>query len=314
MTTAARTSSLTKSYRTGQVACDNISITIEPETITGLLGRNGAGKTTLMQLMTGQVLPTSGRVTVFDQPVFENPSALAQTCFIQESQTYPESMTATSLLSVAAQVYPEWDDDLARELLSDFQVPLKVGVEKKLSRGQRSALGIVIGLASRAPLTLFDEPYLGLDAVARQLFYDHLLADFASHPRAMVVSTHLIDETADLLEKIILIDRGRILLSGETESLRNACIEVSGPTVEVDARISGLTVLSRRSMGGLSQVRVIPEPDTHLGDLDVSPVSLQDYVIALSTAGATSTPATNPPTHHPNTTQPATADSQEISR
>jgi ABC-2 type transport system ATP-binding protein len=58
-----------------------------------------------------------------------------------------------------------------------------------------SAVGIAIGLASRAPVTLFDEPYLGLDAVARQLFYDRLLADYAEYPRTVVISTHLIEES-----------------------------------------------------------------------------------------------------------------------
>ena len=68
----------------------------------------------------------------------------------------------------------------------------------------RSALGIVLGLAARAEVTLFDEPYAGLDAVARQMFYDHLLADFTEHPRTVLISTHLIDEAADLLERVLV--------------------------------------------------------------------------------------------------------------
>ena len=77
---------------------------------------------------------------------------------------------------------------------------------KKLSRGQLSAVGVIIGLASRAELTFFDEPYLGLDAVARQTFYDRLLEDYAEHPRTVVLSTHLIDEVANLLEHVLVID------------------------------------------------------------------------------------------------------------
>jgi ABC-2 type transport system ATP-binding protein len=78
-----------------------------------------------------------------------------------------------------------------------FELPLDRRM-RRLSRGMRSAVGIVIGLAARADLTLFDEPYAGLDAVARQLFYDRLLADFAEHPRTIVLSTHLIDEVGGL--------------------------------------------------------------------------------------------------------------------
>jgi ABC-2 type transport system ATP-binding protein len=75
-------------------------------------------------------------------------------------------------------VFPRWDADLAAGLMADFDLPAKRPI-KKLSRGMTSAVGIVIGLASRAPVTLFDEPYLGLDAVARQHFYDRLIADYA---------------------------------------------------------------------------------------------------------------------------------------
>ena len=70
-------------------------------------------------------------------------------------------------------------------------------------------LGIVIGLAARAEVTLFDEPYAGLDPVARQLFYDRLLADYAEHPRTVLLSTHLIDEAAGLLERVVVINAGR---------------------------------------------------------------------------------------------------------
>ena len=68
---------------------------------------------------------------------------------------------------------------------------------KKLSRGQLSAVGVIIGLASRAEITFFDEPYLGLDAVARQIFYDRLLEDYTEHPRTVILSTHLIDEVVE---------------------------------------------------------------------------------------------------------------------
>jgi ABC-type multidrug transport system ATPase subunit len=74
----------------------------------------------------------------------------------------------------------------------------------------RTALGIVVGLAARAELTLLDEPYAGLDAVARTLFYDRLLADCTAHPRCIVLSTHLIDEAAELLDRVLVLDRGRL--------------------------------------------------------------------------------------------------------
>ena len=80
---------------------------------------------------------------------------------------------------------------------------------KTLSLGQRSALGSVVGLASRAPLTMFDESYLGMDAISRGVFYDELLGDYLRTQRTFIVSTHLIGEIAPLLEQVVVIDHGR---------------------------------------------------------------------------------------------------------
>ncbi len=157
-------------------ALDDITFTLREHTIYGLLGRNGAGKTTLMQMLTGQNFPTSGEVTVFGSAPYENDAVLADLCFVKESQRYPDSFTAGHAVRAGALLFPRWDAEFAESLVDDFGLPRRRRV-KKLSRGMVSALGVIIGLASRSPLTFFDEPYLGLDAVARQLFYDRLLAD-----------------------------------------------------------------------------------------------------------------------------------------
>ena len=92
---------------------------------------------------------------------------------------------------------------------------------KKLSRGQLSAVGVIIGLASRAEITFFDEPYLGLDAVARQIFYDRLLEDYSEHPRTVILSSHLIDEVSNLIERVLVIDQGRIIMDETTDAVRD---------------------------------------------------------------------------------------------
>lgn len=106
----------------------------------------------------------------------------------------------------------------------------------------RSAVGIVIGLAARAELTLLDEPYAGLDAVARELFYDRLLADFTEHPRTIVLSTHLVDEAADLLEHVVLLDHGRVVLDAPADDVRGTAMTVSGPAAAVQEFVAGRPV------------------------------------------------------------------------
>jgi len=284
----------------GHTALDGVSATVTTDAITGLLGRNGAGKTTLMQLLTGHRVPTSGRVRVFGQDPYENDDVLQRTCFVREGQRYPDHFRVRDAVECAARLYPGWDADLAASLLSDFELPRNRAV-KKLSRGMVSAVGIVIGLCSRAPLTLFDEPYLGLDAVARQLFYDRLTADYAEHPRTIVLSTHLIEEIGDLLEDVLLIDRGSIVLAADADTLRASALTVSGAADQVQRFTHGREVLHTERLGMHARAVVrTTEPGgrhaaTALG-LTAEPTPLQQLVVAVSLAAAGSTPtgATGP--------------------
>jgi ABC-2 type transport system ATP-binding protein len=272
-------------------AIDDLSFSVQEHGIYGLLGRNGAGKTTLMQLLTGQQFATSGDIRLFGERPVENSSVLDRVCFIKESQRYPDEYQAHHVLTSAPWFFPRWDAALAGQLVADFRLPLKRRI-KKLSRGQVSALGVIVGLASRAPLTFFDEPYLGLDAVARQIFYDRLLADYAEHPRTVLLSTHLIDEVSNLLEHVIVIDDGKIVIDAEADALRGSATTVSGRTAAVESFSAGRNVLHSDNVGGLSSAVISGlGPDdraTAIGEgLDLSPVSLQQLVVATTTSRAT---------------------------
>src|SRR5699024_9516662 len=119
-----------------------------------------------------------------------------------------------------------------------------------------SAVGVIIGMASRADITFFDEPYLGLDAVARQIFYDRLVEDFAQHPRTIVLSSHLIDEVANLLEHVLVIDQGRIIIDAEAEELQGAAVTVTGGAQKVEEFIAGYPVIHRDALGSLSSISI----------------------------------------------------------
>ncbi|MDK1359578.1 ABC transporter ATP-binding protein [Arthrobacter sp. zg-Y1219] len=279
------TRGLTRRYR-DQLALDDVTLNLQANRIYGLLGRNGAGKTTLMSILTAQAFASSGDVRVFGSDPFENEQVLSRLCFVRESQKYPDDFTIRNALDAAALFFPHWDKDLAQTLLEDFQLPSPRKQRiKKLSRGQLSAVGVIIGLASRAELTFFDEPYLGLDAVARQLFYDRLLTDFADHPRTVILSSHLIDEVANLLEHVIVIDHGRIVMDDEVEAVTGSAFAVAGQAAAVEQFVDNRTVLHRDGLGALSSVTV----DAPLSDddrerarelgLELAPVSLQQLII-----------------------------------
>ncbi|WP_353809330.1 ABC transporter ATP-binding protein [Agromyces sp. SYSU T00194] len=283
MTAVIATDGLSRRY--GDVhAVDDVSISVAEHGIVGLLGRNGAGKTTLMQLLTGQDFPTGGTATVFGERPLENARVLSRVCFVKESQRYPDEFRGRHVLKAAPLCFPDWDAAFADELVAEFHVPVDRPM-KKMSRGQHSAIGVIVGLASRAPLTFFDEPYLGLDAVARQLFYDRLLADYAEHPRTVVLSTHLIDEVADLLEHVLVIDDGRIVIDEPAETLREQGATVVGPADRVEAFIAGREVLHREHLGGTLGATVAdaltPEDraDARAAGLELAPVSLQQLIV-----------------------------------
>jgi ABC-2 type transport system ATP-binding protein len=278
-------------------ALDKVSFTLEENRVYGLLGRNGAGKTTLMQILTGQQFATSGDITVLGEPPLENDGVLRNVCFIKESQRYPDAFQVRHVLAAAALLHPNWDADFASQLIGEFNLPLRRRI-KKLSRGMLSALGVIVGLASRAPVTFFDEPYLGLDAVARQLFYDRLLADVGEHPRTVVLSTHLIDEVADLLEHVIVIDHGRLLLDQDAETLRGEAALLTGPAAAVDAAVNGHDVLHRERLGAVTRATVRGALDAARLDaaraqgVTIEPATLQQLVVRLTTQNSTREEAT----------------------
>ena len=295
MTTVIQVDGLSKTYGTTAAsavhAVSNATLSLSENRIYGLLGRNGAGKTTLMQLLTGQEFATHGSIRVFGENPVENARVLDRVCFIKESQRYPDDFRVYHVLRSAPAFFANWDAEFANELVEKFRLPLKRRV-KKLSRGQLSAVGVIVGLASRAPLTFFDEPYLGLDAVARQLFYDILLADFAEHPRTVVLSTHLIDEVSNLLEHVIVIDEGRIIIDSDAEELRGTAVDVVGSRSAVEAFTAGREVLHTTGIGGLASATVAGldaagRAAARDAGLELAPVSLQQLVIRTTSGTPT---------------------------
>jgi len=292
MTAVVEVSHLTKRF--GNVtAVDDASFTIQENTINGLLGRNGAGKTTIMSLLTGQEFPTEGEIRVFGSTPAENAGVLRNVCFVKESQRYPDDFKPVHVFRSAPWFFPNWDAAFADQLIRDFRLPLDRRI-KKLSRGQLSAVGVIVGLAARAPLTFFDEPYLGLDAVARQLFYDRLLEDYANHPRTVVLSTHLIDEVSNLLEHVVVVDEGSIIIDAAAEELRGSATTVVGTRAAVESFVAGREVLAREAIGGISSVTVgaLSRADRDLAvasGVELSPVSLQQLVVRLTQTSSETT-------------------------
>lgn len=197
----------------------NVSFTVGPGSLTGLLGRNGSGKSTVGMLLAGLLHPQAGTVLVGGEPVFDAPEAMASICYTSDSTAVYRDRRISETFKLWGVTRPTWDADYAAQLLDAFQVNPRKRPDR-LSRGQRSALFATLGLASRCPVTVFDEVHLGMDAVVREMFYRALLADYTSHPRTVVVSSHLIHEVEDLLDHVVFLDGGRMIERGEVDDVR----------------------------------------------------------------------------------------------
>jgi ABC-2 type transport system ATP-binding protein len=282
--------------RGGHQALSEVTFEIPSPSIVGLLGRNGAGKTTLLRILTGQGFASTGSVRIFGAVPLERDAVLRRMVLIREDQTYPD-LKIEQALAAAALFYPNWDAALAATLLDAYELPVRRSI-KKLSRGMRAALGIVLGLAAHAEVTLLDEPVAGLDAVVRDMFYQHLLADYTAHPRCIVLSTHLIDEVADLLERVLVIDHGRLVIDALTDDLRGNAVTITGRTADVDRFVADRATLSRRALGARTTVVMsgrLDQRDRQLAEhlhLDVDYLTLQQLAMHAvdSAAGATLIP------------------------
>lgn len=286
MTLAVETKNLTKRY--GKfTALDGMNLSLEENKIYGLLGRNGAGKSTLLNLLTTQNIPTAGKMQIFGEDPWENSRVLQKICYIRENAIYPYHFRLRVILQIAADFFPNWSADFAADLIDAFELDLGKKVFQ-LSRGMKTALGVTIGLASRAPLTILDEPALGLDAVARQIVYDRLLQDYSEHPRTILMSTHLIDEVSTLFEQVVIMDKGKLILQDETELLRDKGFYLAGKKDLVLEFAKGKEMIDEQHLGGQSQVAIFnqltAEETSKAVDMgiEVSVIPLQKLFVYLT--------------------------------
>lgn len=278
---------ISKSYGKKQVLKE-LELELLPGTIYGLIGRNGVGKTTLLGILTAQLTMDSGSVDYDGQPVWENRAVLDQICFSRELSSNllwgRNTLKVKYYLRSAATFYPRWDEAYAQRLLKEFELEPKQKLYQ-MSKGQQSMLTILLALASRAPITILDEPVAGLDVVMRERFYQLLLEDYAETERTFVISTHIIEEAASIFERVLILDKGHIVENCPTETLLEQFRYLSGREDVIEELIQGRTVLSDQHLGRRRTVAVRgsgAELDA-LGsaEVDVTPMNLQNVFVAL---------------------------------
>lgn len=271
----------------GKDVLHDVTLDLKPGKIYGLIGRNGAGKTTLLSILSAQNPATRGTVTLDGEPVWEHRKSLSKICFSRELNANAESgiaaMKAKEYLRIASTYYEDWDKALEERLVKLFDLNLKKKFGK-MNKGMLSMITIIVALCSKAPYTFLDEPVAGLDVVAREQFYKLLLEEYSGSGRTFVVSTHIIEEAADVLEEVVILHEGKILIEADTQAFVDSAVHVSGKIEEVDAAVAGLDVHHTETVGRSKGVTVFLKPGQKVDesrDVSVQPVSLQRAFVAL---------------------------------
>lgn len=269
-------------------ALNNVSLCLSGPKIIGLIGKNGAGKTTLLKTIAGLLKPTGGSITIGDQIPGDNLRVLSEMILARDELVFDENYTPEILFDIASRYYSGWDNDYAVDLAARFGLDLTKKI-RKMSKGMKTGLSIVIAFASSVDVTMFDEPTEGLDAANRKLFYRLLIKEASKESRTFILSSHLLSELDTLLEEIVLIDEGRILLHESMDNIRGWCMELEGHRELIDSFTKGKTVYHRLEIGEKSRV-VLKENDIkeeeriHLESSGIKtyPVSPQDTCIYLT--------------------------------
>ncbi len=262
-------------------ALKDINLHLSGNKIIGLLGKNGAGKTTFMRILAGHFRQSKGDIQINEQPVFNNYEQTKDICFIMESNNFYEKFSVQEILTISSKFYPNWDESYANKLLDIFQLNAKQKI-KTLSKGMYSALGIIIGLSSNAPITIFDEPYIGLDASNRSTFYDLLLQSYQQNPRLIILSTHLIDEVSKLFEEVIIFHEGSVMLHELSEELEKKHAIIKGRKEEIDQYIKNRHVIHESTILGQKTAVLFDEEKIDDERFEVSKLNLQELFVYLT--------------------------------
>src|SRR5690625_3652940 len=228
---------------------------------------------------------TTGEIQVLGEDPFDSLIVSANTIFVDDQMTFPETLTLEEILEEAAYFYHNWDASFARRLFNYFHFNERQ-VHHRLSKGQRSTFNMIIGLASRSPLTIFDEPTTGMDSAVRKDFYRALLKDYLAHPRTIILSSHHLEEIDDLLEDIVLIDNGEIVFHESMDVIREYAVELIGDESKVKEWTQDKDVLYEEKVG-IDQLKMVVKnefTDEELGEtgFGVASVSANDVAIYLT--------------------------------
>jgi len=200
----------------------DITTTVEPGDVVGVIGKNGAGKTTLLETMLGFSPPSGGDVRVFgEDPLSMSAATKARIGFVPQQDELLPTLTGRRQLALNGSFYPKWDMSMLERLASEWEVPLDRR-SGELSGGEKQKLSTLMALGNHPELLVLDEPVASLDPLARRRFLQQLLEIAGDATRAVVFSSHIVSDLERVANRIWMVRDGRLLWDGETDALKQS--------------------------------------------------------------------------------------------
>lgn len=271
-------------------ALKNVNININENQLIGLIGRNSSGKTTLMKLFAGLLSPNVGTISVFGKSPENNLSVLKEVIYSYNATPYKYSLRLGNILENFSMFYNQFDMEFAFKLLDFFSINHRVKYSN-LSQGMSSVFCFICAMATRARLTLLDEPVNGMDITIRHKVYDILLRDYIENPRTIIISSHILSEIQDLLSEMLMIDNGEIILYKSMEDIQSMAYRIDGTAKAVTAYTTSRPALYIEHMvTGSSAIIEAPidesaELDSRLLKLTLSMVTPEELYICKTNHG-----------------------------
>lgn len=238
---------ITKKYGK-KLILDGISLNFQnPEGVYGILGRNGVGKTTLMKIIFNMIPSYQGEITVNGVLAKDNGEILKDIVYVGGEINKHNSLfqgKIKDIFKAYSNMYEFFDREFAEMMLDSYGITLK-NKFNKLSTGNRTLVQNTIGLATRAPITILDEPTNGLDSVNRQNFFRFMMEDYEKHPRLFMLSTHLIQEVENYLTDVVILKDTKILVDETLEEVQKKAHMISNYPLENKYVISESTFGTR---------------------------------------------------------------------
>ena len=282
---AIQIKNITKRYK-GVTALDDVSLSFEVGKIYGFLGRNGAGKSTLINIIANRIFADQGEVLIDGIPAKENMGVHEKIFCMSEADLYDRDLKVKEHFKWTNRFYSDFDLEKALALSRKFELDVNKRF-KALSKGYQSIFKLIVALSINVPYVIFDEPVLGLDANHRELFYSLLLKELENNERTLILATHLIEEVSNIIEEVVLIDKGKILLQKTVEDLLETGYSVSGLAQEVDRYCDGRNVIGYDELGNLKVAYVLGEKAAlpKGSNLQIAAMNLQKLFVKMTEKG-----------------------------